>query len=269
MKEIEKIKKLISKADYILIGAGAGLSTAAGNTYTGERFTKNFKPFIEKYHFTDLYTSGFYDFKTEEERWAYWSLHIYIANVGLPELPLYKQLYNFLLYNFLEKSKKEYFIITTNVDDCFYKVGFDPNKIFRPQGSYKILQCKYACHKGLYDYSKEITEMIKVIDEKTCKIPSKYVPKCPKCGGPMAPNIRADEYFVEDDFFKRGVLLELGVGFNTPVIIRFPFEKMTAQNDNFYLVRLNMNELDCIMDLGNKVSLIAGDMSKSLSAIIN
>ena len=280
MKEIEKIKKLISKADYILVGAGSGLSTAAGNTYTGERFTKNFKPFIEKYHFTDLYTSSFYDFKTEEERWAYWSKHIYIANIGLPELPLYKQ-----LYNFLEKSKKEYFIITTNVDDCFYKVGFDPNKIFRPQGSYKILQCKYGCHKGLYDYTKEITEMTKVIDEKTCKIPSKYVPKCPKCGGPMSPNIRADEYFVEGETFKTGkmnylkfldkidgkrvVLLELGVGFNTPVIIRFPFEKMTAQNDNFYLVRLNMNDLQCIIDLGNKATLIGGDMAKSLGAIIS
>jgi len=127
--------------------------------------------------------------------------------------------------------------------------------------------------------------MIKVIDDKTCKIPSNYVPKCPKCGGPMVPNIRCDEYFVEDENFKRGsinymkflekiegkrvVLFELGVGFNTPVIIRFPFEKMTAQNDNFYLVRLNMNELECIMDLGNKASLIGGDMAKSLSAIIN
>ena len=280
MKDIPKIKSLLSKADYILVGAGSGLSTAAGNTYTGERFTKNFKSFIEKYHFKDLYTSAFYDFKTEEEKWAYWSKHIYIANIGLPELPLYKQ-----LYNFLEKSKKDYFIITTNVDDCFYKVGFDPNKIFRPQGSYKILQCKYACHKGLYDYSKQIIEMTKVIDEKTCTIPSKYVPKCPKCGGPMEPNIRADQYFIEGETFHKGkinyinflekiegkrvVLLELGVGFNTPTIIRFPFEKMTSQNDNFYLVRLNMNDLQCIIDMGNKVTLIGGDMAKSLSAIIS
>ena len=280
MKEISKIKTLLSKADYILIGAGAGLSTAAGNTYTGERFEKNFKPFIEKYHFKDLYTSGFYDFKTEEEKWAYWSKHIYIANTSLPELPLYKK-----IYIYLENSKKDYFIITTNVDDWLYKVGFDPNKIFRPQGSYKILQCKYACHDGLYDYTKQVEEMVKNIDEKTCTIQSKYVPKCPKCEGKMFCNIRADEYFVEGDVYhngkkkyeeflkkiqgKRVVLLELGVGFNTPVIIRFPFEKMTAQNDNFHLVRLNMNELECVFDLGDKVSLIPGDMKKSLELILS
>ena len=280
MKEISKIKNLLSEADYILVGAGAGLSTAAGNTYSGERFEKNFKPFIEKYNFKDLYTSGFYDFKTEEEKWAYWSKHIYIANTALPELPLYKK-----LYNYLENSKKDYFIITTNVDDCFYKVGFDPKKIFRPQGSYKILQCKYACHNGLYDYTKQVEEMVKNIDEKTCTIPSKLVPKCPKCGGQMFCNIRADEYFVEGDVFHNGekkyeeflkkiqgkkvVLLELGVGFNTPVIIRFPFEKMTSQNANFHLVRLNMNELECVIDLGDKVSLIPGDMKKSLDLILS
>ena len=236
MKKLSKIKKLLLEADYILIGAGAGLSTAAGNTYSGERFEKNFKPFIEKYHFKDLYTSGFYNFKTEEEKWAYWSKHIYIANTNLPELPLYKK-----LFIYLENSKKDYFIITTNVDDCFYKVGFSPNKIFRPQGSYKILQCMYACHPGLYDYTQKVEEMVKNIDEKSCTIPSRLVPKCPKCGGKMFCNIRCDEYFIEGEVFNNGkekysefikkiqgkkvVLLELGVGFNTLVIIRFPFEK--------------------------------------------
>ena len=199
MEQIQKIKSLISNADYILIGAGAGLSTAAGNTYSGERFEKNFKSFIDKYHFKDLYTSGFYDFKTEEEKWAYWFKHIYIANTGLPVLPLYKQ-----LYDFLEKTKKEYFIITTNVDDCFYKAGFNPDKIFRPQGSYKILQCQRACHQGLYDYTDKINEALKYIDEKNCTLPSKYVPKCPKCGGKMFCNIRCDDYFVEGDVFKNG-----------------------------------------------------------------
>ena len=280
MKELSKIKKLLSEADYILIGAGAGLSTAAGNTYSGERFEKNFKPFNEKYHFKDLYTSGFYNFKTEEEKWAYWSKHIYIANTNLPELPLYKK-----LFIYLENSKKDYFIITTNVDDCFYKVGFSPNKIFLPQGSYKILQCMYACHPGLYDYTQKVEEMVKNIDEKSCTIPSRLVPKCPKCGGKMFCNIRCDEYFIEGEVFNNGkekysefikkiqgkkvVLLELGVGFNTPVIIRFPFEKMTSQNANFHLVRLNMNELECIIDLGDKVSLIPGDMKKSLELILS
>ena len=282
MKEISKIKKLLSEADYILIGAGAGLSTAAGNTYSGERFEKNFKPFIKKYkyYFPDLYTSGFYNFKTEEEKWAYWSKHIYIANTGLPELPLYKK-----LYNYLENSKKDYFIITTNVDDCFYKVGFRPNKIFTPQGSYKKLQCKYACHPGLYDYTKKVEVMIKNIDENNCTIPSWLVPKCPKCGGTMFCNIRGDKYFVEGDAFnygkkkysefiekiqrKKEVLLELGVGFNTPTIIRVPFEKMTSQNENFHLIRFNMDELACTIDLGDKITLVPGDMANSLELILS
>jgi NAD-dependent SIR2 family protein deacetylase len=280
MKEISKIKKLLSEADYILIGAGAGLSTAAGNTYSGERFEKNFKPFIEKYHFKDLYTSGFYNFKTEEEKWAYWSKHIYIANTNLPELPLYKK-----LFNYFENSKKDYFIITTNVDDCFYKVGFSPNKIFRPQGSYKILQCMYACHPGLYDYTQKVEEMVKNIDEKSCTIPSRLVPKCPKCGGKMFCNIRCDEYFIEGEVFNNGkekysefikkiqgkkvVLLELGVGFNTPTIIRVPFEKMTSQNENFHLIRFNMDELACTIDLGDKITLVPGDMANSLELILS
>ena len=147
------------------------------------------------------------------------------------------------------------------------------------------MQCKYACHNGLYDYTKQVEEMIKNIDEKACTIPSKLVPKCPKCGGKMFCNIRSDEYFVEGEVYETGqrnyykflekiqgkkvVLLELGVGFNTPVIIRFPFEKMTAKNKDFHLVRLNMNELECVMDLGNKVSLIPGDMAKSLDLILS
>ena len=176
MQEISKMKNLLLEADIILIGAGAGLSAAAGNTYSGERFDKNIKPFKEKYNFEDLYTSGFYYFKTEKEKWAYWSKHIYIANTSLPELPLYKK-----LYNFIENSKKDYFIITTNVDDIFYKVGFDPHQIFAPQGSYKILQYQKACHQGLYDYTNQVEEMIKNINEKICTIPSKLVPKCPKC----------------------------------------------------------------------------------------
>ena len=278
MEDIEKIKNILSKADYVLIGAGAGLSTAAGNTYSGERFEKNFKSFIDKYNFTDLYTSGFYNFKTEEEKWAYWFKHIYIANIGLPVLPLYKK-----LYDYLENSKKDYFIITTNVDDCFYKAGFSPNKIFRPQGSYKILQCQKACHPGLYDYTDKIEKALKYIDEKNCILPTEYVPKCPKCGGKMFCNIRCDDYFVEGDEFKKGqknyveflekikgkkvALLELGVGYNTPVIIRFPFEKMTSKNKDFHLIRLNMNELDCMFDLGDRVTLIPGDMKEALELI--
>ena len=274
-----KIKNLFQTSDYIIIGAGAGLSTAAGVEYSGPNFTNNFQPWIKKYNFKDLYTSSFYNFPTQEEKWAYWSKHIYIANVGMPPTELYKNLLNWV-------KNKNYFVVTTNVDDQFYKAGFDPNLICRFQGSYAYLQCARACHKKLYEYSEKIKEMVKNINEKNCTIPSKLVPKCPVCNGPMEPNIRKDEFFVEDENWRKMVqnynnflknipkdkkvlLLEFGIGFNTPGIIRFPFETLTNENKNWFLVRFNTQQKECIIDLGNKFILIDEDIKFALKKIIN
>ena len=274
-----KIKNLFQTSDYILIGAGAGLSTAAGVEYSGPNFTNNFQPWIKKYNFKDLYTSSFYNFQSQEEKWAYWSKHIYIANVGMPPTELYKNLLNWV-------KNKNYFVVTTNVDDQFYKAGFDPNLICRFQGSYAYLQCARACHKKLYEYSEKIKEMVKNINEKNCTIPSKLVPKCPVCNGPMEPNIRKDEFFVEDENWRKMVenynnflknipkdkkvlLLEFGIGFNTPGIIRFPFETLTNENKNWFLVRFNTQQKECIIDLGNKFILIDEDIKFALKKIIN
>ena len=243
----QQIKELIDEADGIIIGAGAGLSTAAGINYAGDEFQNDFKTFIEKYGFTDLYTSSFYEFETQEEYWAYWSKHINFANTGRAGTETYRKIFEAV-------KDKNYFVITTNVDDQFYKTGFDTNKIFRVQGSYALIQCSKACHSKLYDDKDMVEKMLKNIDENL-KVPTELVPVCPVCGETMEPNLRKDAYFVEDDLWykqsnayqkfieenkeKKVLLLEFGVGFNTPGIIRFPFEQMTSQNKNWKLARFN------------------------------
>lgn len=247
MLDIIKIKKLISDADAIIIGAGAGLSDAAGIYYSGEKFEKDFYKFIEKYKFKDLYTSSFYPFKTEEERWAYWSKHIYFSYYENKNTELYKKLYKLV-------KDKDYFVITTNTDGQFINNGFDREKVFEVQGSYSKLQCSIPCHNKLYYNEEIINEMLKNIDDNL-KIPSDLVPKCPVCGNNMSVNLRCDDTFVEDeewfnqeknydDFIKNNsdkkvLLLEFGVGFNTPGIIRFPFEQMTFIHSKFNLIRFN------------------------------
>lgn len=255
-KTSDNIKELIDNADSIIIGAGAGLSTAAGINYAGEDFQKEFKPFIEKYGFTDLYTSSFYDFESQEEYWAYWAKHIHFANTGREAEILYKNIFEAV-------KNKNYFVITTNVDDQFYKSGFEPDKIFRVQGSYALNQCSRACHNKLYSNKELVSKMIENIDADL-KVPSDLVPQCPVCGENMEPNLRKDNYFVEDDLWdkqnkaygeflnenkdKKLLFLEFGVGFNTPGIIRFPFEQMVSKNKNWKLIRFN-KETRCYYDI--------------------
>jgi NAD-dependent SIR2 family protein deacetylase len=266
-ENINRLKEIFMETDNILIGAGAGLSTASGIEYGGKRFEDNFKEFIDKYDFTDMYTSGFYPFETEEEKWAYWSKHIYLNNVGMSATPLYEKLHELV-------KNKNYFVITTNVDDQFYKASFDENRIFRTQGSYRYFQCQKACHNKIYDNSDIIKQMIRNIDDDL-KIPSDMLPKCPVCGGPMDTNLRKDDYFVEDEYWHRQkfayadyidsvkdestLLLEFGVGFNTPAIIRFPFEEMTFKNNKWNLARFNKDNLELMVKLKYNYKLLSVD----------
>lgn len=245
---LQKTRKVIRNAGAILIGGGAGLSTSAGLRYGGERFTSHFADFIARYGMTDMYSAGFYPFRTQEEKWAYWSRHIKANRYD----PGPGQVYCDLLRLVEEKT---YFVITTNVDAQFDKAGFGHKKIFAVQGDYGRLQCAKACHLTLYDNEEMIRQMVS--EQIDCRIPSRLVPECPQCGGFMEPNIRKDSFFVEDDAWhlasrryqrfvaslgdKPLVLLELGVGYNTPIIIKTPFERITAQHPNAALVRMNID----------------------------
>lgn len=233
--QIDRAAKNIRNTDCVIIGAGAGASTAAGIQYGGKRFTDNFAEFIKKYgeyYMTDMYAAGFYPYPSEEAKWGYWSKHALMNRFDPPALPLYTELYDLV-------KNKEYFVLTTNVDHQFYKAGFDEKRIFATQGDYGKIQCQKACHSKTYDAKDLFRKMDKA--RRDCLIPSELVPKCPVCGGNMAMNLRCDNYFVEDEAWheaadryacfleqnkdKKVVLLELGVGFNTPIIIRFPFER--------------------------------------------
>ncbi len=241
------MQNALNRAECIVVGAGAGLSAAAGLEYSGKRFTDNFQDFISRYGFTDLYTSSFYKFRTEEERWAYWARHIRLNRF---DDETGTNLYHTLLQTI---GDKEYFVITTNVDGQFEKAGFDRRRIFAPQGDYAYIQCSKACHRHIYPDEALVDEMSRNITD--CRIPASLVPRCPECGAPMDVNIRKDENFVQDahwyesheryrNFMQKAcrrntLLLELGVGYNTPAIIRFPFERMASQADNITLVRIN------------------------------
>ncbi len=273
-KRIDRAKKLLADADYILVGGGAGLSSAAGLTYSGKRFTDNFADFIEKYGMTDMYTAGFYPFKTEEEKWAFWSKHIQINRFDPPAMPLYKRLYALI-------KNKDHFVLTTNVDGQFEKAGFAPERIFAVQGDYGKLQCAKACHDKLYDNEDLVRRM--TAEQKNCRVPSSLVPKCPVCGGRMEVNVRIDAFFVQDaawyaanaryeNFLEkacagRTVLLELGVGYNTPTIIRFPFERMTYRYKDMHLIRFNREYPAPLPENEEKTVSFGEDMQTALSAL--
>lgn len=275
MVDIIKIKEKILEADAIIIGAGAGLSEAAGYHYSGKDFEIEFKSFIEKYGFTDLYTSSFYPFKTEEEKWAYWAKHIYYS--------YYKNTRNKLYSNLHELIKdKDYFVITTNVDGKFVQNDFKRDRIFEVQGRYSSLQCSVPCHNKLYDNKDFVFETINKIDDDL-KIPSELVPKCPVCGENMNVNLRCDESFVEDELWnessknyndfldkykgKKIVFLEFGVGFNTPGIIRFPFEKEVFMNHNAYLVRFNKDYPEIPNEIKERSIEISDDIDEVIDLL--
>lgn len=250
--EITRLKNMLNSADAVVIGAGAGLSTAAGFTYTGERFEKYFSDFIEKYGFADMYSGGFYSFETPEEYWAYWSIYIYINRFDGAANDLYKQLFELV-------KDKDYFVLTTNVDHQFQKAGFNKKRLFYTQGDYGLFQCSEPCCSVTYDNEKVIRRMF--AEQKNMRIPTELVPKCPKCGKPMTMNLRADDKFVQDEGWYKAaerydnfirtrdntniLFLELGVGYNTPVIIKFPFWKMTAENPNAFYACVNKGEAFC------------------------
>ena len=276
--QIEQAAALIRDAEYVLIGAGAGMSTAAGAEYGGKFFEEHFAEFQKIYgkgpYMQDMYSAGFYPFPDQESKWGYWSHQALLAGADLDVTPLHKTL--------LEALKgKKIFLLSTNADHQFEKAGLPAEQIFQTQGSYNLIQCKRGCHPKTYNAVALFRQMEN--ERKDGKIPSKLVPKCPVCGRDMEMNLRMDNYFVEDenwhaaeDRFSRflseckdgkTVLLELGVGFNTPTIIRFPFEKLTREYKNIRLVRLSRSKAMVPASLGERAIGINADMARSITDI--
>ena len=286
--EISLLKEKIAKADAVVIGAGAGLSTSAGFTYSGMRFEQYFSDFAKKYDFSDMYSGGFYPFETLEEHWAYWSRYIYINRYMDAPKPVYDRLFALV-------KDKDYFVLTTNVDHCFQKAGFDKKRLFYTQGDYGLFQCSKPCHAATYDNENVVRQMVVhqgfeiqnndlVIPENNeikMDIPAELVPKCPKCGRPMSMNLRADNTFVQDEgwylaseryaeFLRRHkrlkvLFLELGVGMNTPGIIKYPFWRMTSENPEAYYISINYGEAFAPTEIRKRSACMQCDINEVLS----
>ena len=272
---IEKLKEKIRTADAVVIGAGAGLSTAAGFTYSGERFEKYFSDFRQKYGFEDMYSGGFYPYKTPEEHWAYWSRYIFVNRYQDTSKPVYENLLKLV-------ADKDYFVITTNVDHCFQKAGFDKKRLFYTQGDYGLFQCSEPCCQENFDNEAVVFEMLN--RQKDMKIPTELLPVCPHCGKPLTMNLRSDDKFVEDEGWHRAaeryenflrtragekiLFLELGVGYNTPVIIKYPFWQMTAKNPNATYACVNNRQAICPPEIRHKSICINSDIANIINKCI-
>lgn len=271
--KIKRLKELLSTSDAVVIGAGAGLSTSAGFTYSGERFNKYFSDFARKYGFSDMYSGGFYPYKTSEEFWAYWSRYIFINRYTDPPKPVYSALYDMI-------KKQNYFVITTNVDHCFQKAGFDKTRLFYTQGDYGLFQCSEPCCQETFDNESAVRQMME--RQRDMIIPTELIPKCPHCQRPMTMNLRSDDRFVEDegwhvaaarysDFIRKNVgrvlYLELGVGYNTPGIIKYPFWRMTAQNPRAAYACINRGEAVCPTEIEGQSVCIDGDIGDIIEAL--
>lgn len=270
-KQINRLKNEIENADAIVIGAGAGMSASAGFTYDGERFEKHFADFRQKYGITDMYSGGFYPYNSLEKYWAWWSRHIYVNRYDIAAGKPYMDLLNIV-------KNKNYFVLTTNVDHQFQLAGFDKKRLFYTQGDYGLWQCSKACHDKTYDNEETVRQMVS--EQKDLKIPSELIPKCPVCGAPMIMNLRCDDSFVQDegwyaaasryeDFIRRHkglriLFFELGVGANTPVIIKYSFWKMAAENKQATYACINYGEVVAPREIEKQSICINDDISKVL-----
>lgn len=272
--EIGRLKMALEEADAVVIGAGAGLSTSAGFTYSGERFETYFKDFAEQYGFRDMYSGGFYPFPDLETYWAYWSRYIFINRYLDAPRPVYQKLFDLV-------KDKDYFVLTTNVDHCFQKAGFEKERLFYTQGDFGLFQCSEPCHKKTYDNETLICQMME--QQKDRRIPTELIPRCPVCGKPMTMNLRADSTFVEDegwhiasqryaDFLRsheqqRTLFLELGTGMNTPSIIKFSFWRMVYEWPDAVYACINLNEAYAPKEIRNKSVCIGTDIGEVLEKL--
>lgn len=272
--QIERLRQALNAADAVIIGAGAGLSTSAGFTYSGARFDRHFSDFAAKYGFSDMYTGGFYPYPTQEEFWAYWSRYILINRYQDAPKPVYETLLSFV-------RDKDYFVLTTNVDHCFQKAGFDKKRLFHTQGDYGLFQCSEPCCQETFENEAAIREM--AARQENLRIPSELLPVCPHCGRPLTTNLRCDDRFVQDagwyaaaeryeNFLRTRagqqiLFLELGVGYNTPGIIKYPFWQMTYANPNAVYACINRGKAVCPKEIEKRAICIDGDVGDVQSRV--
>ena len=273
-EQIEQLRTALQDCDAVVIGAGSGLSTAAGFIYTGERFEAYFSDFARKYGFRDMYSGGFYPFDTLEEYWAYWSRYVYINRYQDAPKPVYEDLFKLI-------QDKDYFVITTNVDHCFQKAGFDKKRLFYTQGDYGLFQCIEPCCQETFDNEAVIREMVE--RQKDMKIPTELLPTCPHCGKPLTMNLRCDDTFVEDEGWHRAaeryenflrtraggkiLFLEVGVGYNTPIIIKYPFWQMTAKNPDAIYACINQGLAVCPQGIERQSACIKADIGQVFQSL--
>ena len=274
IKQTAALADAIEKADAVLVGAGAGLSTAAGLTYSGERFESLFGDFIAKYGIRDMYSGGFYPFPTPEEQWAWWSRHIWCNRYEKAPKRTYEKLPKLL-------EGKDFFALTTNVDHQFQLAGFPKDRLFYTQGDYGLWQCSVPCHDATYDNFETVRLMVE--QQRDMRVPSNLVPVCPKCGKPMSMNLRADNTFVEDAGWHEAagryqaflnaheegsiLYLELGVGMNTPVIIKYPFWRRTYDNPEATYACVNFGEAYAPAEIRDRSVLINADIDLLLDGL--
>ena len=261
--QIDKLRAALAMADAVVVGAGAGLSTAAGYTYSGPRFSRLFGDFAARYGFSDMYSGGFYPYDTLEEHWAFWSRYVMCNRHDPIPGRVYQQLLNLL-------RDRDYFVLTTNVDHCFQRAGFDKQRLFYTQGDYGLFQCSRPCCQETWDNEDIIRAMVD--QQSDLRIPSELVPHCPHCGAPATMNLRSDGTFVEDEGWHRAaarhseflrlhegmrtLYLEIGVGGNTPGIIKYPFWQMTAANPRATYACVNLGEACAPRELERQSILI-------------
>ena len=287
-----RLREAMEGAEAVVVGAGAGLSTSAGFVYTGERLERYFGDFVRKYHFRDMYSGGFYPFNTPQEHWAYWSRYIYINRYMNPPKPVYEDLFKLV-------KDKDYFVITTNVDHCFQKAGFDKQRLFYTQGDYGLWQCSKPCHPATYDNVQTVRKMVEnqgfIIAENgdltipkgaalKMIVPTELVPRCPRCGRLMSMNLRADDTFVEDEGWQvhaklysdyldehrdsKTVFLDLGTGVNTPTIVKVPFMQMTKEWPDATYVCLNLGEAFTPVEIQDRSICINEDIGDVLKQLL-
>ena len=289
--ELDALRQKLAEADAVLIGAGAGLSAAAGFAYSGERFLRYFGDFAAQYHFADMYAGGFYPYGSLEEYWAYWSRYIWINRYMDAPKPVYNRLCDLV-------KDKDYFVLTTNVDHCFQKAGFDKARLFYTQGDYGLWQCSVPCHNETYDNETTVRKMVEaqgfafaengdlyVPDgiKLKMKVPSELIPYCQHCHKPMSMNLRADATFVEDAGWhaaarryeaflrqcrgKKVLYWELGVGMNTPGIIKYNFWQRVWQDRRAFYACVNLDEAYCPPELAARSACIKGDIGAVLEQL--